>query len=221
MTKPVVIIGAGDFARVARFYLEHDSDRRVAAHAVSVELMDRSEFSGLPVVSLDALPSAYPPEDFEVQLGIAYSRVNRNRRQMFETAKRLGYRVVTYVCSKAVTWPDLEAGEGTFIFEANVIQPYVRIGENSVLWSGSNIAHDSIIGNHVFIASQVAISGNCRVGDNTFIGANATLRNGITIGADCVIGAGALVLDDVPDGTVLKGSGASVLPIHSRDLTTI
>jgi sugar O-acyltransferase (sialic acid O-acetyltransferase NeuD family) len=221
MTKPVVIIGIGDFGRIARFYLEHDSDRRVVAHAVSAEMLDRGEFAGLPVVPLDDLPSAYPPDEFEIQLGIAYSRVNQNRRQMFETAKRHGYRVITYICSKAITWPDLDAGEGTFIFEANVIQPYVRIGENTVLWSGSNIAHDSAIGSHVFIASQVAISGNCRVGDHTFIGANATLRDGITIGAGCVIGAGALVLDDVPDGTVLKGSAASVLPIHSRDLPTI
>lgn len=219
--RPVVIIGIGDFGRIARFYLEHDSQHRVVAHAVSADLFDRSEYLGLPVVSLEDLPAAYPPQEFDIQLGIAYSRVNRSRREMFETARKLGYRVITYVCSKAITWPDLDAGEGAFIFEANVIQPYVHIGSNTVLWSGNHIGHDSTIGDHVFIASHVVVSGNCRVGDNTFIGVNATLRDGITIGANCVIGAGTLVLQDVPDGTILKGTASVPLAIDSGSLKKI
>jgi sugar O-acyltransferase (sialic acid O-acetyltransferase NeuD family) len=220
-TRPVVIIGTGDFAQIARFYLEHDSDRRVIAHAVSETMLDRRELSGLPVVPLEELPSLYPPDQVDVQIAIAYSRVNRNRGEMFAHAKRLGYGVVTYVCSKAITWPGLDVGEGTFVFEGNILQPFVRIGEDTVLWSGSNVAHHSVIGSHVFIASQVAISGHCRVGDHTFIGANATLRDGVTIGSDCVIGAGALVLEDVPDGTVLKGATPATLSIQSRNLPAI
>lgn len=219
--KPVVVIGIGDFGRIARYYLEHDSQHRVAAHAVSSSVLDRSEFLGLPVVALDDLPEAYPPDSFEIQLGIAYSRVNRNRREVFEKAKQLGYSVITYVCSKAITWPNLEAGEGTFVFEANVIQPYVRIGKNTVLWSGNHIGHDSTIGDHVFIASHVVVSGNCHIGDNTFIGVNATLRDGIRIGANCVIGAGTLVLHDVPDDTILKGTESLPLPIGSASLPKI
>jgi sugar O-acyltransferase (sialic acid O-acetyltransferase NeuD family) len=219
--RPVVIIGIGDFGRIARFYLEHDAKHRVVAHAVSAALLDRDEFLGLPVVALDDLPRTHPPAEFDVQIGIAYSRVNRNRQEMFETAKRLGYRVITYVCSKAITWNDLDAGEGAFIFEANVIQPYVKIGRNTVLWSGNHIGHDSTIGDHVFIASHVVVSGNCRVGNNTFIGVNATLRDGIAIGANCVIGAGTLILNDVPDGTIIKGAASSPLPIDSASLHKI
>jgi sugar O-acyltransferase (sialic acid O-acetyltransferase NeuD family) len=216
--RPVVVIGIGDFGRIARFYLEHDSKHPVVAHAVSAAFLDRTEFLGLPVVALEELPTTYPPDEYDVQLGIAYSRLNQNRREMFETAKGLGYRVVTYVCSKAITWPDLDAGEGAFLFEANVIQPYVKIGANTVLWSGNHIGHDSTIGNHVFIASHVVVSGNCHVGDNTFIGVNATLRDGVTIGANCVIGAGTLVLSDLPDHTIVKGTASLPLPIESRSL---
>lgn len=219
--RSVVIIGIGDFGRIARFYLEHDSQHRVVAHAVSAAILDRSEFLGLPVVTLEELSTAYPPDEFDVQLGIAYSRVNQSRREMFAAAKQLGYRVITYVCSKAITWPDLDAGEGAFIFEANVIQPYVRIGSNTVLWSGNHIGHDSTVGDHVFIASHVVVSGNCHIGDNTFIGVNATLRDGVTVGANCVIGAGTLVLHDIPDGTILKGTASLPLPIDSGSLKKI
>lgn len=220
--RPVVVIGIGDFARLGRFYLEHDSDYRVVAHSLSAELLDgSSNFLGLPLVALDDLTKAYPPDEVELMIGIAYSRVNRNRREMFEAVKGLGYRVISYVCSRAITWPDLTVGEGAFIFEANVIQPYVRIGINSVLWSGNHIGHDSTIGDHVFVASHVVVSGNCRIGDNTFIGVNATLRDGITIGANCVIGAGTLVLNDLPAGTVLKGTASEPLPIDSGSLRKI
>lgn len=219
--RPLVIIGIGDFGRIARFYLEQDSQHRVVAHAVSAGLREHDQFLGLPLVALEDLPRTHPPEEFDVQIGIAYSRVNRNRQEMFETAKSLGYRAVTYVCSKAITWNDLDAGEGAFIFEANVIQPYVRIGRNTVLWSGNHIGHDSTIGDHVFIASHVVVSGNCRVGNNTFIGVNATLRDGVTIGANCVIGAGTLILNDVPDGTIVKGAPSAALPIDSASLHKI
>ncbi len=220
-TKRVVVVGTGDFARIARFYLEHDSSHPVVAHALSAALLDAGQFLGLPLVAFEELPALYPPDDHLLMIGIAYSRLNRNRREVFEAAKGMGYEMVTYVCSKAITWPDLDAGEGTFIFEANVIQPYVRIGKDTVLWSGNHIGHDSTIGDHIFIASHVVVSGNCRIGDNTFVGVNATIRDGMNIGENCVIGAGALVLDHVPDCSVLRGMATPPLPIESKNLSKI
>jgi len=219
--KPVVIVGTGDFARIARYYIEHDSKHPVVAHALSASLLDANEFLGLPLVAFEELPQRYPPDDHLLLIGIAYSRLNRNRREMFEAAKQLGYEMVTYVCTKAITWPDLDVGEGSFIFEANVIQPYVHIGKDTVLWSGNHIGHDSTIGDHIFLASHIVISGNCRIGDNTFIGVNATIRDGMTIGANCVIGAGTLVLDHVADASVLRGTATTPLPIESGKLSKI
>jgi len=219
--KPVVVVGIGDFARIARYYIEHDSEHRVVAHALSASMRKEDEFNGLPLVDFEDLPRTHPPGDYLLQIGIGYSRVNKNRRDVFETAQRMGYELMTYVCSKAITWPDLSVGTGSFVFEANVIQPYVRIGSDTVLWSGNHIGHDSTVGDHVFIASHVVISGNCRIGNNTFIGVNATFRDGITIGSDCVIGAGALVLADVPDGSVLRGAATPPLPIESSKLSKI
>ena len=169
----------------------------------------------------EEITEQYPPDEFGLFVAVAYSRVNRNRREIFETARALGYRMVGYVCSKATTWPDLKIGEGGFVFENNVIQPYVEIGENTVLWSGNHIGHDSRIGSHVFIASHAVVSGNCRIGDGTFIGVNATLRDGISVGAQCVIGAGALVLRDVPDGSVLRATATPIADIASTELKRI
>jgi sugar O-acyltransferase (sialic acid O-acetyltransferase NeuD family) len=217
----VVVFGLGDFARMVDFYFRHDSDLRVVAHTVSASALTAREFLGVPVVPFEEITDRYPPADVDLFVAIAYSRVNRNRREIFTQARGLGYRMVSYVCSKTTTWPGLVIGEGSFVFENNVLQPYVEIGENTVLWSGNHIGHDSRIGSHVFLASHVVVSGNCRIGDGTFIGVNATLRDGVAVGSECVIGAGTLVLRDVPDGSVLRGTPTPVADVASEDLRRI
>jgi sugar O-acyltransferase (sialic acid O-acetyltransferase NeuD family) len=221
MTKRILVFGTGDFAQIAHFYLRHDSPHEIVAHTVTADAFGEKECMGIPVVPFEEVTRRYPPGDHEIVIGIAYSRVNKNRRDVFQKAKAAGYTMHTYVCSRATTWPGLDVGEGTFIFENNVIQPFVGIGQNTVLWSGNHIGHHSILGNNIFIASHVVISGNCRVGDNTFIGVNATVRDGITIGADCVIGAGALILKDTSDGAVYKGLATQPAEIKSEQLSKI
>jgi sugar O-acyltransferase (sialic acid O-acetyltransferase NeuD family) len=219
--RPVVVFGLGDFARLANYYFRHDSPHRVVAHTVTSAALTSREFMGLPVVPFEELSDHYSPDTVDLFIAVGYSRVNRNRREIFTSARGRGYRMVTYVCSKATTWPDLHVGEGSFVFENNVIQPYVEIGENTVLWSGNHIGHDSRIGSHVFLASHVVVSGNCRIGDGTFIGVNATLRDGISVGAECVVGAGTLVLGDVPDHAVLKGAATPISGLASPRLRRI
>jgi sugar O-acyltransferase (sialic acid O-acetyltransferase NeuD family) len=221
MSKKALIFGIGDFARAARFYLQHDSAFDVAAFTVNEEFMTSKELMDLPVVPWESASETHPPSDYSMFVAIGYSKVNKNRAVVFEQAQAAGYDMLTYVCSKATTWPGLTVGKGSFIFENNVIQPFVTIGSNTVLWSGNHIGHDSTIGDNVFITSHVVISGNCRVGDNSFIGVNATIRDGITIGRDCVVGAGAILLRDAPPGAVFKSVSTPAAAIQSEDLRRI
>lgn len=219
--RRVVIFGIGDFGRIARYYLDADSPNEVVAFTANAAQLEGDAFMGLPTVPFEEVHERYPPGEHAMFVAVAYSRVNRNRREIFGKAKALGYPMLTYVCSRATTWPDLTIGEGSFVFENNVIQPFCRIGSNTVLWSGNHIGHDSIVGDHVFIASHVVVSGNCRIGDNTFIGVNATLRDGLTIGESCVIGAGVVLLKDAPDASVYKAETAAPSSVTSRELRKI
>ena len=51
----VVIFGLGDFARVAKVYLEEDSDHRVVAFAANERYVEQDELEGLPVVPFERL----------------------------------------------------------------------------------------------------------------------------------------------------------------------
>ncbi len=202
MSRKVVIFGTGEFATVARVYLDEDSDDQVVAFTVHARYVTGDELEGLPVVPFEELETLYPPDEVSMFVAIGFSRVNRARAEIFDECKARGYELISYVCSKATVWGDLDIGENSFVFENNVIQPFARIGSDVVLWSGNHVGHHAVIGDHCFITSHVVISGGVRVGDYCFIGVNATLRDHITIGPSTVIGAGALVMKDTEGESV-------------------
>jgi sugar O-acyltransferase (sialic acid O-acetyltransferase NeuD family) len=215
----VVLFGLGDFARVARVYLDEDSEHRVVAFTADARYVETTALDGLPVVAFETLPESYPPDRCSMFVAIGFSGVNRARREQYERAKELGYELITYVNSRATYWGELAIGENCFVFEENVIQPNVRIGNDVILWSGNHIGHDSTIGDHVFIASHAVISGNCTIGESSFVGVNATFRDGVTVAPRCVIGAGALIMKDTVEGGVYSVRGTEPLEKKSWDLT--
>ena len=199
MSKKVVIFGIGEFAQVADVYVTEDSPYEVVAFSVNREYIEALELSGRPVVAFEDIEELYPPDEFAMLVAIGYSGVNERRADVYNQCKERGYQLISYVCSKATTWNDLDVGENTFVFEDNVIQPFAKIGNNVVLWSGNHIGHHSVVGDHCFITSHVVISGGTVIGDRCFLGVNATIRDHITIAPSTVIGAGAIIMKDTED----------------------
>lgn len=219
--QPVIVFGAGQIAEVVTFYLEHDSAYRVCALTVDAEYVQESRCQGLPVLAFDEAIQAFPPAQYGVFVALSFKEVNKLRAAKFAQVKAAGYQPISYVSSKAVTWPGLMIGENTFIMENNTIQPFVYIGDNNMLWSGNHLGHHSRIGDHCFVASQVVISGSVTVGDFSFIGVNATIRDNVNIGRSCVIGAGALILQDTKDFEVYLGPRTEPSRVPSNRLRGI
>lgn len=216
--KPVVIFGAGDIAQVAYFYLAHDSKYEVVAFTVDRDYLSNTEFCELPVVPFEDVENLYLPKDYDMLVALSYSKVNTIRSQKCEEAKKKGYHLISYVSSKATTWPGFNIGENCFILEDNTIQPFVKIGNNVTLWSGNHIGHHSEIGDNCFISSHVVISGGVKIGENCFIGVNATIRDHVSIAKNCVIGAGALILQDTQENGVYIASAAELSKVPSHRL---
>jgi sugar O-acyltransferase (sialic acid O-acetyltransferase NeuD family) len=204
--RPVIIFGIGSFAQVAAVYLERDTTREVIGYTADGEYVNADSFAGLPVIAFEDLLDEYPPGRVDLLVATGFRGVNTVRRGIFERCRDHGYDFVSYMSSRAMNMSDHEIGANTFIFEANVVQPFVEIGENVVIWSGNHIGHHTRIASHCFIASHAVISGHVTIGENCFVGVNATFRDGVTLGPRCVIGAGAVVLDDHEEGTVLRST---------------
>lgn len=218
MKKKVVIFGLGDFARIAYVYLREDSPYEVVAFTANREYIEADNLLGVPIVPFEELLQSHPPSEYAMFVAIGFKGINQARAGVYEQCKALGYEFITYICSKATQWGEIEVGENTFIFENNVIQPFVKIGNNTILWSGNHIGHDSRIGNHVFIASHVVVSGNVQIGDYCFVGVNATFADGVKIAPSCLIGAGALITRDTDAESVYKGAKAEKASVKSSEL---
>lgn len=215
MSRPLVLIGAGEMARIACEYFEHDSDYDVVAFSVERAHLTEPEIEGRPVLPYEELASAYKPADVELFVAIPATGLNRLRTRLYEDGKRRGYRFASYVSSRAFVWRNARIGENSFIFEHNVIQPFVTVGNNCILWSGNHVGHRTVMHDHVFVASHAVISGFCEIGRSSFVGVNATFNDGVKVAEDNVIGSGALVVRDTEPGKIYVGSPAHALPDRS------
>ncbi|HEU4932341.1 MAG TPA: acetyltransferase, partial [Pyrinomonadaceae bacterium] len=160
----VIIFGVQDFAQLAKFYLQHDSEHEVVAFSVDEQYMPLEKtFEGLPVVAFENVETTYPPTEFKFFAPMSPSRMNRLRESVYQKIKEKGYDFVSYVSSKATVFPGAQIGDNCFILEDNTIQPFTSIGNNVVLWSGNHIGHHSVIKDHVSFTSHVVLSGHCTV----------------------------------------------------------
>ncbi|MFO1321949.1 MAG: acetyltransferase [Burkholderiales bacterium] len=204
--KKLVIFGATDAAQLAWHYFTTDSDYDVAAFAVDEAFRDADELCGRPLVDFATVEHRYPPSEHDFFVALGYTRLNQLRIEKYLAAKALGYRLASYVSSRATVLNDGAIGDNCFILEDNTIQPFVRIGCNVTLWSGNHIGHHAVIADHCFLASHIVVSGRVEIGEACFIGVNATLRDHIRIGPRNIIGAGAILLRDAEAGGVYLGT---------------
>ena len=198
----IVVFGAGDIAKLARFYFDTDSPHRVIAFTVDAAYLNGEAFDGLPLVPFEQVDAIYPPSRCQLFVAVSYTGMNQVRAQKYAEARARGYTLPSYVSSRCTNLAAKPVGDNCFILEDNTIQPFVRVGSNVTLWSGNHIGHDSVIDDHVFISSHVVVSGHVRVGAYSFLGVNATLRNGITIAPRTLVGAGAVIMADTVEGSV-------------------
>lgn len=217
--KPIVLLGAGELARLAYLAFTQDDGREVVACAVSRELVAGTALFDLPVVAWEDLEETYAPDRHALFVAVGYRGVNRFRRELCAEARGRGYELATHVSPRALIARDVEVHENSFVFEGVIVQPFATLGRNVILWSGAFVAHDSSIADNCFVGPRAAIAGNVRVGENSFVGVNATIRDGVTIAPDCVIGAGAVIKHDTSHGEVYpaRATTASATPSSELD----
>lgn len=214
--EKLVIIGNGEIAFMADQYFSIDSEYEVVAFSIGQQFIDRNTIDGRPVVPLEQLEQKYPASEVSVFVAVGDTQLNRVRAGLFAEMKQRGYKVASYVSSRAFVWPNVTIGANCFILEDNTLQPFVSIGDNVTLWSGNHIGHRSSIEDHVFVSSHVVISGFVNIGRYTFIGVNASVGNGVTIAADNYISMCACLTQSTEPNTIYQGSPAEPRKISAK-----
>lgn len=205
----ILIYGTGLIAELAHFYFTKDTKHKVVAFTNAKAFIEKPSFLKLPVVPFEEIEKHFSPKNFQLFIAIGYAKRNKIRQLRYLEAKKKGYKLATYLSSKA-TYFGSSLGENCFILENNVIQPFVTIGNNVTMWSGNHIGHHSKIMDNCFLSSHVVISGSCTIEENCFLGVNSTLRDNLIIGKRTVIGAGALVMKNCPNDSLAIGKKSDI-----------
>ncbi len=213
--EKIIIIGDGEFAQIAYEYFTHDSSYEVAGFSAEREYLNKYELYGLPVVPFEELENMYDPQKYSVFVAITYTKLNNARKRLYHEAKNKGYKIASYISSRAFVWNNAHIGENCFIFENNVIQHHCSIGNNVILWSGNHIGHRTEIKDHCFLSSQVTIAGYCQIAENTFIGVNSTIANNLKIGKYNFIRPASVILKNTEDCKIYQGNPAEPAKVSS------
>ena len=217
----VVIFGCGQWAELAHFYLTHDSAHDVVGFTVDRPYLTADAFKGLPLVPFDEIESRFPPASVRMFIPMSFKKMNRARAEKFDDALRRGYDFISYVSSKATTFPGFTCGRNCFILEDNTIQPFVTIGDDVMMWSGNHIGHHTTIGDHVTITSHVVISGCCRIEPFCFFGVNATIRDETVIARETLVGMGATIVKDTKECEIYRADGTAPSRVRSDRIRSL
>lgn len=210
-TNKLIIYGIGETAEIAFEYFTHDSNYDVVAFTADSQYIKQEELCGLKIYPFEDIEKHFPQEEYELFVAATYNQLNRIRAMMFRKAKEKGFKLASYISSRAFVWHNVKLGENVFIFENNVVQHKCEIGDNVVLWSGNHIGHQTKIKDHAYLSSHCVISGFCEIGMYAFLGVNCTFNDNISIANDTLIGSGTLVVKTVEEvGKVLMGTPAKI-----------
>ncbi len=216
MTRPLIIIGAGETAHLAYEYFTHDSDYEVTGFAVEAQYREADTFLGLPLKDLEGMEQEWPVAECDAFVAVSSPKLNRVRTKLYESVKAKGYTLASYVSSRAFRWHNLKVGENCFILEDNTLQPFVAVGNNVTLWSGNHIGHRSVIKDNCFLTSHIVISGFCEVGENAFIGVNSSVADQVKIAKDNFIAMGSVINQDTEPNCVYSGNPAEKRKISAK-----
>ena len=154
--------------------------------------------------------------DKDVFFFIGYVGMQKEK-QVFEKITSLNIpieRFATLIHPTAIVPKGLcSIGHGVMMAPLSQLSPDTTVSDNCILLPNSFLGHDSFMDQFSHIATNGVIGANVHLGKAVHIGSNATLREKITIGDFSLVGAGSMVLEDVPDNSVVVGNPARILRI--------
>lgn len=125
----------------------------------------------------------------------------------WERAKRLGFGEGTSIYESVCVFGDVSVGRYVWIGPWVMLDGTggLTIGDYVSLSAGVQIyTHDTV---HWALSGGMAPPrrGPVAIGDCVYVGSQSIITQGVTIGRKCVISANSLVIDDVPEATIVGG----------------
>lgn len=148
------------------------------------------------------------PRDARVVIAIARNEV---RQQVAKALAGNGLWLIGFRHPAAVISRHAAVSETAQVLAAVVINAAAQIGSSVIVNTGAIVEHDCRIGPFAHIGPGAVLAGAVEVLQGAVVGAGAALRPFAKVGAWATVGAGAVVIQEVPDGTIVAGVPARAL----------
>ena len=209
--QKLLIIGTGDYAEVATFYLE--SQYEVIGYAEEAAYRKLPTLQNRPIFNFEDIASKFDASEVKVLVAVGPNRVNTVRERLFNEVRAMRFQCISYIHPAANVSGSV--GENSFIFPNVTVEPFASVGNNCVMWSGAVLAHHSKLEDHCFMAPGALVSGRSVINKNCFLGINSTVRDNVVVGEKCIIGAGSVIKKNTESNGVYSLKGTDLYNLDS------
>lgn len=210
MTQPLLIVGAGGFAREAAAAVRAINDMRptwqLRGFLDDDPALHGTERAGLPI--LGPLGAVADLDDAAVVVCVGNPRDQQVRERV---VRRLGLpaeRFATIVHPAAQIGAGCLVGAGSVLLAQVALTADVTVGSHVAVMPQVVLTHDDVVHDFATVASGVRLGGGVTVARGAYLGAGALVRESLTVGAGSLLGIGSVLLDDLPPAQVWAGNPA-------------
>lgn len=204
-SKPVVIIGAGGFAREVLDIFD-DLNALTPAYEVLGFIVDPEYgnpgdmVNGKPILGGFGWLANNP--DVYCICGVG---APEHRFKLIERSRDVGARFCTVIHPSVIRSRWVEIGEGTVITAGCILTNQIKVGNHVHVNLGCTIGHDVVMNDFVTLAPGVHVSGNVVMEQGCYVGTGANIIEKKRIGSWSIVGAGSTITKDVPPNTTVVG----------------
>jgi UDP-perosamine 4-acetyltransferase len=205
----IVIIGAGDQARINYEILSYDRNIEIVAFIDNVVRSGKETIKGIPILGDHSVIPRLMKEG--VRGAVIAVSMNDIREAHFKKLRGMGLELLNAIHPLTSIAADVEIGRGVTIAMGAIISTGVKIADDVIIGTGAIVDHEDEIGEHAYLGAGCSLAGKVIVKRSALIGIGSVIREELTIGENSVIGAGSVVLEDVPDNVLAAGTPARVI----------
>lgn len=200
MTEPIVVLGAGGFARQIPSLVRDINAIEARYNIIGFLAPERP----LPPRSLPILGADQRLRDIDARyvIGIGIPPV---RASADEFAKICGREPATLVHPQSSIQMDVNLGPGCIAMPGARLNTGSSLGRHVLINANVVVGHDCEIASHSVLHPLSMLAGGAQIGERVLIGAAAVVLPGRKVADDAVVGAGAVVTTDVPAGASAMG----------------
>lgn len=212
--KDIVILGAGGFAREAKWVIDSINEQSLTWNFLG--FIDKDINHEKNVIGNDDFVQNFNKELYAI-CAVADPLLKKAITE--KVSKNPFVKFATLIHPSVTIASDVLVGEGSIIAANSIISVNASIGKYNIINFGCFIGHDSRTGDYCTINSDAKISGNVKIGDLSLIGAGAIIVEKVSIGCNVIISLGSIVLTNIIDNCTAMGYPAR--PITKKEKNNV